>query len=319
MKIFLLMLPIMLIILAGYLSARFSLLSHESNNHFTRFAFYVAMPCQLVFIFSKTPLAAVINIPYILTYASVFFISGTFVFCISKYILKKSLAESALNIMGSSLANTAYFAIPLFVLIFNDPAPVIPILIFQVVIVTTIVLILIEHDVNEKAVKKEGYYFNLLKKIFLILFKNPLIIASFFGVYFSFSHIYIPVVFNNFLNMMGETAAPLILFALGQSLYFDLKKIVKKELIEVGILVLIKLFILPLLALLIGKYVFKLNGFWLASLIIMAAMPSPKNMFIFSARYNLDVKKASTVIAVTTLLSFITLNCLFLLFHASLP
>jgi malonate transporter len=318
MSIFLLMLPLLLIVLTGYCSAKFSLFSEESNAYFTGFAFFVAMPCQLFFDFSKTPVSQSINVLYVLAFVSCMLITGTFMFVFSRFFLKKSLAESALNIMGSSQVNTAYFAIPLFILIFNNPTPVLPILIFQVLILTMIVLLIIEHDLKEKSTENHGYYFEKIKSVFLIMLKNPIILACILGIGFSFFHIQTPVVINKVLKLMGETAAPLALFALGQSLFFDLKKIVGKELMEVSIITFIKLLILPTLAFFIGKYIFHLSQFWLASLILMAAMPSPKNMFIFAVRYKLDVKKASTVVAVSTLLSFITLNLLLVLLHPSI-
>lgn len=316
MNIFLLMLPLLLIVLTGYCSAKFSLFSKESNNTFTRFAFFIAMPCQLFFDFSKTPVSQSINVPYILAFVFCMLITGTFMFSFTRFFLKKSFAESALNIMGSSQVNTAYFAIPLFILVFNNPTPVLPILIFQTVILTTIVLLIIEHDLKEKSAEKRGYYFEKIKSVFLIMVKNPIIIACILGIGFSFFNLHTPVVIDKVLKLIGETAAPLALFALGQSLFFDVKKIVGKELIEVAIIIFIKLLIIPTLAFFVGKHIFHLSHFWLASLILMAAMPSPKNMFIFAARYKLDVKKASTVVAVSTLLSFITLNALLILLHS---
>lgn len=316
MNIFLLMLPLLLIVLTGYCSAKFSLFSEESNNTFTRFAFFIAMPCQLFFDFSKTPVSQSINVPYILAFVLCMLITGTFMFSFTRFFLKKSFAESALNIMGSSQVNTAYFAIPLFILVLNNPTPVLPILIFQTVILTTIVLLIIEHDLKEKSTEKRGYYFEKIKSVFLIVVKNPIILACILGIGFSFLNLHTPIVIDKVLKLIGETAAPLALFALGQSLFFDLKKIVGKELMEVAIITFIKLLILPTLAFFVGKYIFHLSHFWLASLILMAAMPSPKNMFIFAVRYKLDVKKASTVVAVSTLLSFITLNVLLILLHS---
>ena len=318
MSIFLLMSPLLLIVLIGYCSAKFSLFSEESNTTFTQLAFFIAMPCQLFFDFSKTPVSQSINVPYILAFVLCMLVTGTFMFTFTRFFLKKSFAESALNIMGSSQVNTAYFAIPLFILVFNNPTPVLPILIFQTVVLTTIVLLIIEHDLKEKSTEKHGYYFEKIKSVFLIMLKNPIILACILGIGFSFFHIQTPVIINKVLKLMGETAAPLALFALGQTLFFDLKKIVGKELMEVSIITFIKLLILPTLAFFIGKYIFHLSQFWLASLILMAAMPSPKNMFIFAVRYKLDVKKASTVVAVSTLLSFVTLNVLLILLHSSI-
>ena len=318
MNIFLLMSPLLLIVLTGYCSAKFSLFSEDGNTTFTRFAFFIAMPCQLFFDFSKTPVSQSINVPYILAFVLCMLITGSFMFSFTRFFLKKSLAESALNIMGSSQVNTAYFAIPLFILVFNNPTPALPILIFQAVILTTIVLLIIEHDLKEKSTEKRGYYFEKIKSVFLIVLKNPIILACILGLLFSFFNLQTPIVVNKFLELIGETAAPLALFALGQSLFFDLKKIVGKELMEVAIITFIKLLILPTLAFFVGKYIFHLDHFWLTSLILMAAMPSPKNMFIFAVRYKLDVKKASTVVALSTLLSFVTLNVLFILLHASI-
>lgn len=316
MNMFLLMMPLLLIVLIGYGSARFSFLPEVSNAHFTRFAFFIAIPCQLFFDFAKMPVSQSIHIPYIVDFALCVLITGSIVFIVSKYGFKKSLSESILNIMGSSMVNTAYFAIPLFLLVFNNPAPVLPILIFQAVILTAIILLTIEYDLKEQGAQKRVHYMQLLKNIAFIAVKNPVIIACIAGVGFSFFNWHVPIVINHFLKLIGATAAPLVLFALGQSLFFDVRKMMGKEVIEVLFLVFIKLLILPALAFFVGKYAIPLNHFWFASLIIMTAMPSPKNMFIFAVRYQLDVKKASAVIALSTLLSFITLDVLLILFHA---
>jgi|GEM_PF-1929634 malonate transporter and related proteins len=313
MNVFILMVPILLIVLSGYFSAKLKLFSEESNNTFTRFTFFIAMPCQLFFDFSHTPVSQAFNIHYIAAFALTLCITGSFIFFYTRKYLKASLAESALNVMGSSQVNTAYFAIPLFILVFNNPTPVIPILIFQVTIVTTIILLLIEHDVSPK--KQKGRL-RLVLNILKIACTTPIIVASLLGVLFSLLHWSLPSFGSKFLGIFGATAAPLALFALGQSLYFDLRKIAKKDLFELSLLSLSKLFISPLLAFLIGKYLFHLGHFWLASLTIMAAMPAPKNMFIFAVKYHLNVKKASAIVALTTLMSFITLNILMMVFRS---
>lgn len=313
MNMILLVAPIMLVVLSGYLSGKFELLSEESNITFTRFAFFIAMPCQLFTDFSNTPISQTFNVKYISAFALSILLTGFAVFLYTRLILKSPLSESALNIMGSSQVNTAYFAIPLFILVFDNPTPVLPILIFQVLILTTIVLLMIEHDVRRRYTYNQSFLLFNIAKIFI---KNPVIMGSILGVIFSYFNLPTPTVVSKFLNLLGVTAAPLALFALGQSLHFDLNKIRKKDLAELAILTTTKLIILPLIAFLIGKYAFHLDRFWLASLVIMAAMPAPKNMFIFAIRYNLNVYKASTVVALTTLISFITLNILLVIFQS---
>jgi malonate transporter len=300
MNVFLVMLPIILIVLIGYISSLFSILKRDSGEQFSQFAFYMAIPCQVFYVLSKTPFSQAINMAYILAYALCAIVTGSVIFFISALILKKSYAESSLNIMGSSMTNTAYFAIPVFILLFNNPAPVIAILLFQLVVMTTFILIMIEHDTQTIS----------SKNVVSIIIKNPIIVASICGIIFSFFHLAVPDFLASFLNLLGSAAAPLILFSLGQSLYSDLQKIAKNDLIEVSMLIATKLIIFPVCAFFIGKYIFQLNAFWLSSLIIMSAMPAPNNMFIFALKYQLDVKKASTVVAISTLLSFVTLNVL---------
>lgn len=312
MQILMLMMPVILIVIVGYVSARFGLLSEESNSTFTKFTFYIAMPCQLFLDFSKTPVSQAINLHYILAFALCVLLVGSFIYIISKYYFNASLSECALNIMGSSQVNTAYFAIPLFLLIFNNATPVIPILIFQVVILTTIVLLMIEHDLSKNDTKK----YNFIYKIPLIFVKNPIILASMIGLMFSAFHMSVPIVGEKFFDIVGATAAPLALFALGQSLFIDLKNISKSDLPELLLLCFLKLLILPLLAYVVGKYLFHLDHLWLASLIIMSAMPAPKNMFIFAVKYKLNSKKSASVVAMTTVCSFVTLNILMMIFKS---
>ncbi|MFN3233881.1 MAG: AEC family transporter [Gammaproteobacteria bacterium] len=309
MNIILLMLPILLIVLSGYISALCGFLPEESNDMFTRFIFFVAMPGQLFLDFSQTPISDTINLSYIGSFALSVLIIGGVTFLYARYFLKESLAESALSVMGAAQVNTAYFAIPLFILVFNNSAPVIPILIFQVTILTTIILLMIEHEIKKQ--KRKKY---LLIDILVIAIKNPIIIASIIGLICSFFSIQAPEIINKFFTLLGSTAAPLALFALGQSLNYDLRRITKKNYIELFMLGLSKLIIHPLVAFIIGRYIFKLSHFWLASLIIMAAMPSPKNMFIFSVKYKLNTKKAASIVASTTLMSFVTLNLIMILF-----
>jgi len=71
--------------------------------------------------------------------------------------------------MGSSMTNTAYFSIPLFILLFNNSAPVISVLLFQLLIMTTFILSIIEHHTSKTR----------SKNIILLSIKNPIIIFSF--------------------------------------------------------------------------------------------------------------------------------------------
>ena len=137
---------------------------------------------------------------------------------------------------ATSQVNTAYLAIPIFILMFNDPTPVIPILFFQVIILTTILLSLIEVDRNNINTVSFSIY-RKIKRFLYIPLKNPIIIASCIGVLFSYYAISIPIPVLSTLKLLGQTAAPLALFALGQSMYQDLRCLDKEDIFEIITLV----------------------------------------------------------------------------------
>ena len=116
-----------------------------------------------------------------------------------------------------------------------------------------------------------------------------------------------PLPIEKFLSVMSGSTAPLALFALGQSLHYDIKRIERAERRTIITICSGKLIAFPLLAFCIGKFIFSLNDHWLSALLLMACMPSPKNMFIFSSKYGLNTKRASAVVATTTVLSFVSI------------
>lgn len=303
--------PIIFVVFIGYLTARYHILPEKSAEIFTRFTFFIAMPCQLFLAFSKTPINSILNFNYLFSFALTTLLIGSIIFIGSRFYAKQSLAESALNIMGTSQVNTAYFAIPFFILVFKNPTPVIPILLFQTLILTSILIMLIEYD--RKNTNKHKAY--LIQNMLLVPVKNPIILASILGFLFALFHISIFNTLFHCLNLIAITAAPLALISLGQSLHYDLKKVSKNELTEIIIISFVKLIIFPLTAYLIGYYLFALDHFWLISLIIMASMPTPKNMYIFAIQYQLNIKKSASVVAITTLFSFVTLNLLLMIWH----
>ncbi|MDZ5077844.1 AEC family transporter [Nesterenkonia sp. HG001] len=119
-----------------------------------------------------------------------------------------------------------------------------------------------------------------------------------------------PQVLSEGVEMIGQTAVPLALFAVGLAMHPALEGIrsggVPKRSIALGTVV--KLLLLPGVTwLAVLPFLDHLGPVWAATLVLMAAMPSSTTVFIFSEQYDGDGRLAASVLVATTVLSVVTL------------
>ena len=73
-------------------------------------------------------------------------------------------------------------------------------------------------------------------------------------------------------------------------------------------LVFLKNIVHPLIAGLIGYYIFDLDGIWLGALVVVSAMPTAMNNFVFAQKYGAFENEASQVVFLSSVLSLLTLS-----------
>lgn len=138
---------------------------------------------------------------------------------------------------------------------------------------------------------------------------NPLIIASFLGIVWSFWKLPIPIIIDRSLDISAGLALPLALLAIGGS--FSLKRI-KGDLKLAGLASVIKLLLLPLLALLF-LYPMGVRGSDLGIGILMAGTPAATATYIMAHQMKGDAELAGSIVMISTLSSALTYTCLLLL------
>jgi len=301
--------PIFAAVLLGYFCSYFHILGKRATSVLTDFVFFIALPCMVLYQFSKHSVDKIFNGSYMAVIAIATLTLAAIGAFLGKKIFKQRLSETALTLMSISQVNTAYLAIPVFLLFFKTVAPVVMVSVFQQLVISSLVLGLIEYDLYKSA-KKEGFtHLLFLKELPKALVKTPIIIASFIGLVFSYNHLSFPSSVGYFLDLMGTSAAPLSLFVLGLSLQQD--KISFRDgkfRQQIFALLFLKNLFHPLLAFCLGKFVFHLSPFWLVTASLMAAMPTARNSALFAQRYGLDVQRANTLIVISTLISFVMIN-----------
>lgn len=298
--------PIFGAILFGYLASYFHMLGKRATSVLSDFVFLVALPCMVLNQFSKYSIDKIFNFSYM---AVVITGSIPLVFIgwlVAKKVFKQSLGEMALTMMTSGQVNTAFLAIPIFLLFFKTVSPVVMVTVFQQLILAPTILGIIEYASQSK---KSGFGgLSFLKELPKAIIRTPIIPASLVGFIFSYFHISFPSTISYFLDLMGKGAAPISLFVLGLSLEQDKISIHKSDRKEVMIRLALKNFLHPLVAFSIGKYIFELNPYWLLTVSLMAAMPSSRTCALYAQRYGLNVQMANTLIVLSTFISFAVIN-----------
>lgn len=304
--------PVFLIMFLGYVCARFKMFPPEAQKNFSLYVFYCAMPCYLFLAMAKSPANMITNISYIISFALGLFIVAAISWFIASRIFKLKGEQSILAMMGGSYTNSAFIGIPIIVMAFGEPGPVIVIALFQILIVTTLILTAIETFQKHGSLSLNTLY-QLPKTIIL----NPIVGGSLLGILFSLMKWNVPQIINNSFGLLGNAGIPTALFALGLSLGVDRKPLSKEQRTLVYSLMILKNIVHPLIAGLIGYYIFNLSEMWLGALIVVSAMPTAMNNFIFSQRYNTFVSESSQLVFFSSILSLFTLSGLLWWFTAN--
>ena len=153
---------------------------------------------------------------------------------------------------------------------------------------------------------------SLLKHLSKIL-KFPPFIAFVIALLLNIFSIEIPKDFDEVLMKLGATTVPLALVSVGSQMQW--KKIEKKEGFHLFIGLLFKLVLLPLLILVIYKYIFHQSGDVIDICILEAAMAPMITAAIIASAHDLEPKFCNLMVAVGIPLSILTVG----IWHLILP
>jgi predicted permease len=190
-----------------------------------------------------------------------------------------------------------------FITVFGTAAPIFPILLFQVCVLSLVVIALMELGRPDPA---EGGPGRRLSQAVGASLATPLVLACNAGILLNLLSVRVPAVALDAAAFVGDSASPVALFALGLHLGgagLHLRGTTREELALIGF----KCLAFPLLAWAVCGLLFGVRGDWLAYLVLIAAMPTPQNLFVFAQRYDVGVGLSASVVIKTSLVSLVLL------------
>jgi predicted permease len=299
-------LPFFALIFCGYGAGRLRLLDETAAAGVNTFVFYFALPAFLFGLMSSSPIGEVVNAPFIGAYVTASLALFALTALVGRRLFEIGRAEAAVQGLAAVLANTGYMGIPLVSAVFGREAavPIVVGLTLDGVLMIPLGIVIIESSKG----RAEDLTHTALTT-FSALARNPLILSIFAGLAVSTTGLTPPTPLANFLDLLGGTAGPCALFALGATLA---GRTVAGGAAEVSYMTFMKLALHPAALFLTTTVIFSVDPLWARAALLGAALPIAANVFIVARQYNVYVTRTSSAILVSTAVSMISVSALLL-------
>lgn len=295
-------LPVFAIMLAGYLAGRFGVLGPQASEVLNRFVYYAALPALFVVSMARVPAGEVFNLNFIGVFFGAQILTWAVAMVVAQVAFRGGAAEVGLHGLSAIFSNTGYMGIPLLILAFGDDGtlPAIIATVINGAFNMALGIAIIEMDRS----KRSGA-FGVLRDVAVGVVRSPLVLSAVGGLAWSSTGWPLPTPVENFCTTIGAAASPAALFSMG---LFLVGRKVTAGLGEVSWLVLLKLVVNPLFAWWLAANMFPLAPVWVASAVILSALPTGALVFVLAQKYNVYLQRSTSVILISTLLSVVTVS-----------
>ena len=291
-------------LIIGIVLKKSKIIPENFHTSLNAFVINISLSAFSLYYISKIELNSSVIYPVLVVwigiFAAILFFAG-----LGKIFGWKSSLIGAL-IMCAGFGNTSFVGIPLIQAMYGEEGLKTVMLVDQpgFVALSTVGILVANFYSGSKD--------SLLKHLSKIL-KFPPFIAFVIALLVNVFSIEIPKDFDEVLMKLGATTVPLALVSVGSQMQWE--KIEKKEGFHLFIGLLFKLVLLPLLILVIYKYIFHQSGDVIDICILEAAMAPMITAAIIASAHDLEPKFCNLMVAVGIPLSILTVG----IWHLILP
>ena len=288
------LLPVFLIIICGYVLKKSNFPGDKFWPGAERIVYYILFPALL---FSSSAGASWDS--YSVSSMVWAILAALFIMCGLLLILRPKLTKkdaSFTSVFQGSIRFTSYIGFAAVFSLFGDEGLYLTAIFITVMIPMVNILcimVLVRYGGQEG-----GWYW-----IFTTVIKNPLVIACLAGMALNLLGLKLPEMVGNFTTILGKGSLPLGLLAVGASLQISS---IKKAGNEIVYACLLKLILMPLLMWL-SCTLFSVDSLSTAVAVLFAALPGSPLSYILAKQLGGDTRLMSSIIAVQTGISMITL------------
>jgi len=290
-----------LLMFFGYILGRIKIITSVGTEAFSKFIVKVALPAVMIsgLMIPVTPekLHGAISI-LVLSIATYGLACGVAI-PFSK-LLTQNEKERGIYSFAIIFSNSGFMGIPVLQAIYGKEA-----ILYVVTYGITFNLLLFTLGIklmSTQRAEKNKFNFKLLI--------NPGIVASIIGLILFVTGIPLPKFVVGAIDLLGGVCTPLSMVTIGAMLStLPIRNMFSNG--KIYLLAVVRLMILPLLTLVLLKYVFRIDDMWLLGVpVIIAGMPVATNTGMMAEEYGNNPALASQTILISTVLSCLTIPLL---------
>ncbi|MFM2075721.1 MAG: hypothetical protein RJB34_2026 [Pseudomonadota bacterium] len=304
--------PFFALVLGGYAATRRAFLPIEAIAGLNSFVLFFALPAMLYRFGSTTPIAQLLDGAVL----------GVYLFCalvMVGFALAMTMNErirwndGALGALVAAFPNTGFMGVPLLAALLGPSSvgTVIVLILVDMVITSSLCVALSRLDNAQgrgtQAMLDAG------KKALRGVFSNPMPWAIVLGAAASAAGFRLPTPIEKTLWLLADAASPVALFTIGAVLARShLQSNHPMPLFDYWPAVLMKLFLHPVLVLLVGASAIQLGvslrAEALTVMVLVSALPSASNVSLLAERLGADNGRIARIILVTTAMAFVSFS-----------
>ena len=300
-------LPIFAIIGVGYACGWLKLLGEASSEALNGFVYWVALPALMFQAMAGVDLAELYNPNFIAAFLLASVATGVLAGIVGRLLFRLTVAEASLHGLNAGYPNTGYMGIPLAIAAFGEEAAL-PAIVAATITVLTISLAIIPIEMSRQG---RGQMGKVIGRILKALVTNPMIVAPVLGLVWAGSGLEMAKPIARMTELLGGSAGPCALMAIG---LFMVGKPITDGSWEVGVMTFAKLIMQPLFTAVAVLIMFPTDPLWAAVAILLAALPIGSGPFVLAQAQGIYVRRTSTVMLVTTVLSIATVSAFLVVF-----
>lgn len=305
--------PFFALVLCGFIAAHRGMLPMPAIPGLNAFVLFFALPCMLYRFGASTPIAQLLDPSVALTYLLCALVMVSFVVAITLHG-RIGWNDASFGALVAAFPNTGFMGVPLLVALLGPKAagPAIVTILVDMVITTSLCIALSRLDGHDAASAGRAVK-NALKGVAT----NPMPWSILLGAVVSALQIVLPKPVQQTVGLLADAASPVALFTIGAVLARSQVMARAGEAhpvhwLEVIPVAAVKLFLHPLLVLLVGAGAIQmgvpLDRFALTVLVLLSALPSASNVSLLAERFGADNGRIARIILVSTAAAFFTFS-----------
>lgn len=296
---------IVALVALGWILARTQVLGHDARLVLNRLVFFVATPALLFDSLARTTLDQVFTGVFVVSAVSAIIIAVLYT-AIARMWLHKPASDLVIGALSAGYVNSANLGIPIALYVLGDLGFVMPLLLFQVVVLQPIAIAVLERAQSESSGSDEAHADGgALKGAFSAIMqavRSPIVLSALAGVVVAAVPWTLPEMLLEPVKLVGQISVPGALLVFGMSLYgVRILEAGASPRREIALASVLKLLAHPLLAYGLGAGLLGMQGHELLTVVVAAALPTAQNVLVVATRYGHGVLLARDSAVITTL------------------